>query len=95
MNTIRKISGSFVGRALDKLQNFALRHGSFRIGGCHRVREFDDLRLSLLRFEDFEVYCRTFAPQPPQSFIHGDSGKPRRKRGIAAKGPCDSRSGIL
>src|SRR3984893_8193429 len=40
--------GQIVGRALDKLQNFALCYGSFRIGGRHRVREFDNLRLSLL-----------------------------------------------
>ena len=38
-----------------------------------------------LRFESFQVHSRTFAPQPPQSFIHGDAGKPCRKRGIAAK----------
>ena len=37
--------GQIVGRPLDKLQNFALRHSSFRIG-CLGLREFDDLRLA-------------------------------------------------
>ena len=85
MNTIRNISGQLVGRSLDKPQNFPLRHRSFRIVGCHHLREFDDLSLGSLRFESFQVHRLTFAPRPPQSFIHGDAGKPRRKSGIAAK----------
>ncbi len=77
--------GQPVGRSLDKLQNFPLRHRSFRILGCHHLREFDDLSLGSLRVESFQVHRLTFAPQPPQSFIHGDAGKPCRKSGIAAK----------
>ena len=38
-----------------------------------------------MRFKSFQVDSQTFAPQPPQSFIHGDAGKPCRKTGIAAK----------
>jgi hypothetical protein len=47
--------------------------------------EFDDLSLGSLRSESFQVHSRAFTPQPPQSFIHGDAGKPRRKTRVAAK----------
>jgi hypothetical protein len=77
--------GQVVGRSLDKLQNFSLRHCSFRIARCHGLRELNDLSLGSLRFESFQLDSRTFAPQPPQSFIHGDAGKPCRKTRIAAK----------
>jgi hypothetical protein len=80
-----KYLGEIVGCSLDKLQNFPLRHCSFRIVGCPRLREFDDLRLGSSRFESFQVCRRAFTPKPPQSFIHGDAGKPCRKTGIAAK----------
>ena len=77
--------GQIVGRSLDKLQNFSLCHCSFRIVRCHCLRELNDLSLGSLRFERIQVDSQTFAPQPPQSFIHGDAGKPCRKTGIAAK----------
>jgi hypothetical protein len=80
-----KYLGEIVGRSLDKLQYFPLRHCSFRIVGCRRLREFDDLSLDSFRSESFQVHSRAFTPQPPQGFIHGDAGKPCRKTGIAAK----------
>ena len=49
------------------------------------LREFDDLSLGSLRFESFQVHSRALTPQPPQSFIHGDAGKPSRKTRIAAE----------
>src|SRR5450759_855283 len=74
-----------VGRSLDKLKNFSLRHCSFRIARCHCLRELNDLCLASLRFESLQPDSRTYAPQPPQRFIHGDAGKPCRKTGLAAK----------
>jgi hypothetical protein len=74
-----------VSRSLDKLKNFSLCHCSFRIVRRHCLRELNDLSLGSLRFERIQVDSQTFAPQPPQSFIHGDAGKPCRKTGIAAK----------
>lgn len=80
-----KYLGETVGRSLDKLQNFPLRHCSFRIVGCHRLRESDNLSVGSLRSGSFQVHSWAFTPQPLQSFIHGDAGKPCRKTGIAAK----------
>src|SRR6202045_1688273 len=40
-----KYLGEIVGRSLDKLQYFPLRHCSFRIVGWGRLGEFDDLSL--------------------------------------------------
>jgi hypothetical protein len=58
---------------------------TFRIVRCHYLREHNDLSLGSLRFERIQVDSQTFARQAPQSFIHGDAGKPGRKTGIAAK----------
>jgi hypothetical protein len=49
------------------------------------LRELNDLSLGSLRFERIQVDSQTIARQAPQSFIHGDAGKPGRKTGIAAK----------
>src|ERR1019366_408475 len=46
--------GQIVGCSLDKLQNFSLRHCSFRIARCHGLRELNDLSLGSLRFESVQ-----------------------------------------
>src|SRR5450756_2896804 len=45
-----KYLGQIVGRLLDKLQNFSLRHCSFRIVRCYCLRELNDLSIGSLRF---------------------------------------------
>ena len=74
-----------IDRSLDKMQNFPLRHCSFRIVGGHRLREFDDLRFSSLHFDGIQLRGGAYTPQSLQSFIDGDPREPRNERGIAAE----------
>src|SRR5207248_7107144 len=72
--------------------NFSLGHSPLRVSRMQRSRELNDLALNLIFTLRLPFDGRALPPQPAQSLVHGDTGKPSCEPRVGPKG-IESREG--